>query len=414
MSLFTQQLHNRATLLALDVSDQESVNEHQLTNEVAENLSSVGIDVPEPSEEDLDDTSVHETLANHIEDHADAIEEINNTLDADITLQSLHSILVKSAARGGMSTTELETFALVKGLIARQVGVTPPPIATLLSVTIDHHETVGSANHAEAEAHEAEAASKTLKEKFKEIIARLVKFAKRILETLMFSWKRIFNRASKLKEKISNTQESDVSTTPITSKKIIEPLYRKGAHLSVNFIREVLEHTRECHTLFDVSFSEGKLDLMDTDTVTTLVDRLQEKMKSLPDHSPQIVPSDAKHSVWERLKVWKKPESIENLPTSIERLTREDCIVCVEMIYHTASMSMSRDSKTGMKYLKNLQFITTYNGTTEQKGELIRHYPTIYSAYCRINHWSASYANAVLNYVEASLTETTPTTQTAE
>lgn len=404
MSLFTQLLAERATFLSQTANDQDQLDPNVVDDQVSNTLSEVGVQAPnqeEITEEEVNEEAVPEDWKDHIDDHEKTIDEIGDTADAEVTLESLQTILTKSMSRGGMSVGELESFALVQSLVGRQLGINISSAPDMQSYT-----QMGAARYTALSSEQTEAAKTTLWEKFKALIAKLIQFAKRILEKLTLSWTRIGLRATHLLDRLKKVPPHTHPTTPITSRKIIEPLYRKGAHLSVNEIRQVTQNIIQTTKLFEVAIAQGKFDPADKVASDRLLEKLQKDMEMMPDHSPQVIPKGAEVSGWERLKFWKEAEPISNLPQEIERLNYNECIVAANTIQVSALTAKRDDSKTGAAYIKRMKELSEKKDPSgKDTKEILRAYPILYTAYCRFNHWSAKYANSVLNYIEVSAFE---------
>lgn len=404
MSLFTQLLTERATFLSQTANDQDQLDPNVVDDQVSNTLGEVGVQVPnqeEITEEEVNEEAVPEDLKDHIDDHEKTIDEIGDTADAEVTLESLQTILTKSMSRGGMSVGELESFALVQSLVGRQLGINISSAPDMQSYT-----QMGAARYTALSSEQTEAAKTTLWEKLKALVAKLVQFAKRMLEKLTFSWVRIQARATKIIDQLSKISGSKYPSGPITQRSIIEPLYRKGAHLSVNEIKQVTKNFELVSNLISSAIASGKFDPKDTKASDQLLESLQKDMSMMPDYSPQIIPKDAQVSGWQRLKFWKQPEPIANLPKEIERLSPNECTIAAATIQRTAMLAKLDDSKVGTQYIKRLKLFAEnrdkMSGTAEHTTGVLQMYPILYTAYCRFNHWGASYANAVLNYIEAS------------
>lgn len=354
--------------------------------------------------EDFDDYQNHEEvdqLEDPVDNHEKTIDEIDNVLNAEVTLESLQNVLTHALSRGGMNVVEHECFALVQNIIGRQHGIDVGHSADMQSYT-----QLGAEEYTMLSSEQTQAAKNTLWEKLKALVAKLVQFAKRMLEKLTFSWVRIQARATKIIDQLSKISGSKYPSGPITQRSIIEPLYRKGAHLSVNEIKQVTKNFELVSNLISSAIASGKFDPKDTKASDQLLESLQKDMSMMPDYSPQIIPKDAQVSGWQRLKFWKQPEPIANLPKEIERLSPNECTIAAATIQRTAMLAKLDDSKVGTQYIKRLKLFADnrdkMSGTAEHTTGMLQMYPILYTAYCRFNHWGASYANAVLNYIEAS------------
>ena len=331
MSLFSQALSHKATMLSIDVETQVDIDD---------------IDTQTPVEE------VHAELSDDLNQMEKHIDDLEASEQAEVTLESLSAVLKKSLRNGGMTQVELETFAICQSAIGQTLKVSVSATPDLQS-----YGRLGAYEYTALSAEQTEQAKKGIKERIMHILKKIGDFLKRVWHSITFSYDRLYRSANSLTtraETLKAKHINDNSTFSVDGdREKVRLVATKLAPRGSKF--DALTFKTHIKTLQDLGAeAETKLKELvedpnktnDEEIVNETIDHLVKKANEVGQHltnQPLINPVSKDRPISERLKFWKKPMPDSDLPDHIPVLTPSESLEVLKLII--ASVLMVRHAK---------------------------------------------------------------------
>ncbi len=292
----------------------------QLSYEADESVEDVGdmVDV------DSDIYQSHEEAAEDVNQLENYVDDLEASQQAEVTLESLTTILQKSLGRGGLTQSELECFAVAQSAIGQTLKVSVSAIPDLQS-----YGRLGAYEYTALSAEQTEQAKKGVVEKIKAILKKIVDFVVRIYHKVTFSTKRIQDKAQKLIKEL-NELPPHVSELPnITDPSIIKAL--SIPQFSVHALIAQFEAAARLHHMV-----EGEIEKVIKDPGHIFDERMvmsfiAESQKIRVGDFPIFKEVSDDRPISERLKFWKR-EAPQKLPESLPVLATSDIKILLDQI----------------------------------------------------------------------------------
>lgn len=385
MSLFSDSIKQRATMLSEMVLDED-------VGQISDS------DTP-PEVEQMTEEEISDDVGNDIKEISDTTDTLGAATHAQVTLESLQSILSKSMTNGGMTPIEVESFALCNHLIARQLGTEIPSVPDMQSFG-----TMGAEQYTQLAFSQTKDAKKGLWEYIKGLWAKIVAFVQRVWVKLTGGWEKLLKRVQDQIETVkrienglakgeigsftrdSNHTDVHYHRGPIfslrnssidgvigpqsTSGNFIENQMRRfnwhrlgrrlfssgTAHVS-QLLNEYTERQKATMMVLDDFVKKNPLDAAlesDTDyehklnqTYQRIIEQINEHLKHMPETAPQLV----RYSGRRGINVFKfVVNPLKSLPDDVKsvRITRLNNrqLMDVLMIMHRYCLMMVGMTKT--------------------------------------------------------------------
>ena len=400
----------------------EALQQKQLETErnltMLSNSDSGVEDTDEPiiSEEEAEEETVEdpEDIAKDVEGMSEGVTKAEDTAKGIDDLQSLYVGLMAAQRNGGLTSTDAMLAQDLAAASAKHLGIRFVP------QSIDMQSFSTGAQRAEYTAlaiaevkNSIVSAAKGLAARAEGAWSKVTGFIKRIL----FSWGRIQARAASLKKKLASMGEGATTVEKVTNPKVIKTLVKKGhTKIADDLTRDIQALTQMSEQINKVIKKAPKaLDLGGDATTSPFaedINQINERLKALPDSAPK--PAEAgeaqaggdggeapKKSWW---KISRK-DPVE-YPKEIPALTIQQCKTVVDAITKLAvvrASKMREENAAADQILNALKHISESGPDAKDKADAARNYPSLAYAYLTVASWSNSYANSVLDYVQASL-----------
>lgn len=328
MSLFSQALSHKATMLSIDAESQVNIDD---------------IDTQTPIEE------VHAEISNDMNQMEKHIDDLEASQQAEVTLESLSAVLKKSLRNGGMTQVELETFAICQSAIGQTLKVSVSATPDLQS-----YGRLGSYEYTALSVQQTAQAKKGIKERVMLIIRKIGEFIKRIWQKLTMSRTRL---AIAINHTIMDAQEllklgletgkklSPAATIrdPAKIQSVINKLGPWAATFNVNTLRlhlvaleKMMTHLIQITTKVDeisVAYEPYTAENF-KDKIDGLVADIFKEAETLGPHGGRPLFTDPGEGkpLSERLKFWKPVVADKDLPSTLEVLTVQECLDSLKIV----------------------------------------------------------------------------------